>query len=240
MRSSGIADRALPGNESSTRRTPNHRFGAAITVVGMTDASRTADLDELHGAILDAWNRQDAKAYAECFVDDALVIGFDGSQMRDRVATAEQLGGIFSDHQVATYVRAVRSVRRLDERTELLHAVVGMVPAGGGDVMPDRHAVQLLVGTRQSDGWRAVSFQNTPAQLHGRPEALDALTAELRTALTPLTPHRLGPRRSVGGTGPQRLSVSTTATILRTQAGKARPKVMAGKRLSDAPFVPRG
>jgi uncharacterized protein (TIGR02246 family) len=149
----------------------------------MTDASRTADLDGLHGAILDAWNRQDAKAYAACFVDDALVIGFDGSEMRGRVAIAEQLGGIFSDHEVATYVRVVRSVRQLDERTELLHAVVGMVPPGGDDVMPDRHAVQLLVGTRESDRWRAVSFQNTPARLHGRPEALDALTAELRTAL---------------------------------------------------------
>lgn len=156
---------------------------APITVIGMTDASRTADLDGLHAAILDAWNRQDARAYAACFVDDALVIGFDGSEMRGRVAIAEQLGGIFSDHEVATYVRVVRSVRRLDERTELLHAVVGMVPPGGDDVMPDRHAVQLLVGTRESDRWRAVSFQNTPALLHGRREALDALTADLRKAL---------------------------------------------------------
>lgn len=159
------------------------RLGALITLVGMTDASSTADLEGLHGAILDAWNRQDAKAYAACFVDDALVIGFDGSEMHGSVAIAEQLAGIFSDHEVATYVRVVRSVRRLDERTQLLHAVVGMVPPGGDDVMPDRHAVQLLVGTSQSDRWRAVSFQNTPAQLHGQPEALEALTAELRTAL---------------------------------------------------------
>ena len=82
----------------------------------MADASTTADLDGLHGAILDAWDRQDAKAYAACFVDDALVIGFDGSEMHGGVAIAEQLGGIFSDHEVATYVRVVRSVRRLDER----------------------------------------------------------------------------------------------------------------------------
>jgi uncharacterized protein (TIGR02246 family) len=118
-----------------------------------------------------------------CFVDDALVAGFDGSERRGRVAIAEHLGGIFSDHEVATYVRIVRSVRRLDERTELLHAVVGMVPPGGDDVMPDRQVVQLLVGIRESDRWRAVSFQNTRAQLHGQPEALDALTAELRTSL---------------------------------------------------------
>jgi hypothetical protein len=39
-----------------------------------------------------------------------------------------------------------------------------MVPPGGDDVMPDRHAIQLLVGTHDGDRWRAVSFQNTPAQ----------------------------------------------------------------------------
>ena len=50
--------------------------------------------------------------------------------------------------------------------------------------MPDRHAVQLLVATRTGEGWRGTSLQNTPAQLHGRPEALDALTEELRAALS--------------------------------------------------------
>jgi hypothetical protein len=59
---------------------------------------------------------------------------------------------------------------------------VGMIPPGGEDVMPDRHAIQLLVAMREHDGWRARSLQNTPAELHGRPEALEALTKELRAA----------------------------------------------------------
>jgi uncharacterized protein (TIGR02246 family) len=141
-------------------------------------------LTTLHGKILEAWNRQDAQTYAACFDGDALVVGFDGSEMRGRDAIAEQLGTIFADHQVATYVRVVRGVQRIDDSTALLHAVVGMVPPGGDDVMPDRHAVQLLVGRYEKDEWRAVSLQNTPAQLHGRPEAVEALTQELRTALS--------------------------------------------------------
>ena len=49
--------------------------------------------------------------------------------------------------------------------------------------MPDRHAVQVLIGVRDADRWRAVAFQKTPAQLDGRPEAVDALTEELCDAL---------------------------------------------------------
>ena len=149
----------------------------------MADSDIANGLEKLHGDILEAWNRQDAEAYANYFVDDALVIGFDGSEMRGNAEIAKQLATIFADHQVATYVRVVRSVRQLGEHSGLLHAVVGMIPPGGDDVMPDRHAVQLLVGSRDDGRWRAVSLQNTPAQMHGRPEAVDALTEELRALL---------------------------------------------------------
>jgi hypothetical protein len=59
-----------------------------------------------------------------------------------------------------------------------------MVPPGGDDIMPGRHAVQLLLGTRDRDALRAAALQNTPAQLDGRPEAVAALTEELRAALS--------------------------------------------------------
>ena len=45
----------------------------------VTAWSGAGDLEELHGAILEAWNRHDEQAYAGCFTDDALVVGFDGS-----------------------------------------------------------------------------------------------------------------------------------------------------------------
>jgi uncharacterized protein (TIGR02246 family) len=139
-------------------------------------------VEELHARILAAWNRHDAAEYAEQFTETALVVGFDGSEMHGRDEIRRQLEAIFADHEVAGYVRIVRSVRELAEGLALLHAVVGMIPPGGGDLMPDRNAVQLLLAAHTPDGWRAEAFQNTPARLDGRPEALEALTDELGTA----------------------------------------------------------
>jgi uncharacterized protein (TIGR02246 family) len=151
----------------------------------MTGTSDAAGVEELHADILRAWNERDATRYAACFADDAVVIGYDGSEMHGRSEIAEQLAAIFAHHEVATYIRIVRSVRSLDERTALLHAVVGMIPPGGDAVVPERHAQQLLLGTRDGDAWRVISFQNTPARFDGRPEVLEALTDELRGAPRP-------------------------------------------------------
>jgi len=146
--------------------------------------SDAAAIEQLHGEILDAWNRQDGDAYAQCFTETAIVAGFDGSEMQGRDEIARQLRSIFADHQVATYVRIVRGVRSIGEDAALLHAVVGMVPPGGADVMPDRNAVQLLLVLRAADGaWRAQAFQNTAARFDGRPERAQALRQELRAAL---------------------------------------------------------
>ena len=70
-------------------------------------------VEALHGAILDAWDHSDAVKYANHFADDGLVVGFDGSEMHGRSAIAEQLTAIFADHDVARYIRHLRSVRLL-------------------------------------------------------------------------------------------------------------------------------
>ncbi|MBM7790335.1 SgcJ/EcaC family oxidoreductase [Tenggerimyces flavus] len=148
----------------------------------MSDPASLGDLEQVHAEILSAWNRQDAEAYARQFTQDAIVVGFDGSEMHGRNEIADALAGIFADHQVASYVRIVRDVRPIGTNSALLHATVGMVPPGGGDLVPDQNAVQLLVGVRHDGTWLAASLQNTPAALHGRPEAVDAMTEELRAA----------------------------------------------------------
>jgi len=144
--------------------------------------AETDAVSRLHADILAAWNRQDATGYADQFIEAAVVIGFDGSEMHGRDEIARQLGTIFADHQVATYVRIVRGVRAVSEDVALLHAVVGMVPPDGDDVMPDRNAVQLMLAVRSEHGWRALAFQNTPARLDGRADAAEELTEELRAA----------------------------------------------------------
>ncbi len=58
-----------------------------------------------------------------------------------------------------------------------------MVPPGKSDLEPELNAVQTLVAERHDDGWQVVSYQNTPAQFHGRPELVERLTDELRDEL---------------------------------------------------------
>ncbi|HEU5128510.1 MAG TPA: SgcJ/EcaC family oxidoreductase [Glycomyces sp.] len=137
---------------------------------------------ELYHRLLNAWNDRDADAYAACFSDRAAIIGFDGSQMSG-TDVADQLAGIFSDHQTAAYVAKVREVRPLTEDVALLRAVVGMVPPGRRDLDPEANATQSLVAVKRSGEWRAELFQNTPSQYHGRPHLAAAHTAELRALL---------------------------------------------------------
>jgi uncharacterized protein (TIGR02246 family) len=116
---------------------------------------------------------------AEPLAADALVIGFDGSQMVGRSEAETELARIFADHRTATYVTKVRSVHRLGTEAALLHAVAGMVPPDGDEIMPERNSVQTIVAARKAGTWRVMLFQTTPAQFHGRPDLSQALTAEL-------------------------------------------------------------
>jgi uncharacterized protein (TIGR02246 family) len=133
----------------------------------------------LYTRVIDGWNAADADAMAAPFAADALMIGFDGSQLEGREAVATELGRIFADHETAPYVTKVRWVKPLGAEAALLYAVAGMPAPDTSEVMPDRNAVQTLVAHRGEGGWSVALFQTTPAQLHGRPEDAEALTAEL-------------------------------------------------------------
>jgi len=138
------------------------------------------EVSALYHALLDAWNRHDAAGYAALFADDGYVIGFDGSEMRGRDDIEQNLGTIFADHETGRYVSKVRAERILARDVAMLSAVAGLVPAGKSDLNPQLNAIQTLVARREDGGWRILQFQNTPAQFHGRPEAAEALTNELR------------------------------------------------------------
>jgi uncharacterized protein (TIGR02246 family) len=133
----------------------------------------------LYRRLIDGWNAGDADAMAEPLAADALVIGFDGSQMHGRDEVAAELGRIFADHETADYVTRVRSVRPLGSDAALLHAVAGMPAPDGAGVMPDRNAIQTVVAHREDGEWSVALFQTTPARFDGRPELTEALTAEL-------------------------------------------------------------
>jgi uncharacterized protein (TIGR02246 family) len=138
-----------------------------------------SEVDELYRQLIDGWNANDARAMTELLAEDALVIGFDGSQMVGRDEAESELAQIFADHRTATYVTKVRSVQPLGGDAALLYAVAGMVPPGGDEIMPERNSVQTMVAVEEDGRWRVKLFQTTPAQFHGRPELSRALTAEL-------------------------------------------------------------
>ena len=141
------------------------------------------ELRALYAALLGAWNGRDANAFAALFAPDGGSIGFDGSEMFGRDAIAAGLGEIFESHMTATYVAKVRSVEPLAEGAALLRAVVGMVPPDGDDILAAVNAAQTLVASQRDGRWEIALFQNTRAAYHGRPEAVDALTEELRAAM---------------------------------------------------------
>jgi uncharacterized protein (TIGR02246 family) len=141
------------------------------------------DVADLYRRLIAGWNSADAEAMAASVASDGLVVGFDGSQMFGRDEVATELGRIFADHETATYVTKIRSVKALGPDGALLHAVAGMVPPGGSEVMPDRNSIQTIVAGRGGDRWSVALFQTTPAQFHGRPELTEALTAELNELL---------------------------------------------------------
>jgi uncharacterized protein (TIGR02246 family) len=138
---------------------------------------------DLYGQVIDGWNAGDAAAMAAPMAPDALMIGFDGSQLHGRDEVEAELGRIFADHETASYVTKVRAVSKLGGEAALLWAVAGMPSPETSEVMPDRNAVQTLVARRDSNGWSVALFQTTPAQLHGREDVREALTEELSKEL---------------------------------------------------------
>jgi uncharacterized protein (TIGR02246 family) len=152
----------------------------------------TSDVEVLYRRLLDCWDRRDAVGYGELFDDDGGLVGFDGSTVESSASIVEHLRSIFEDHQPATYVARVREIRQLTPDVVLLRSVVGMVPPDGDDINPDVNAVQSLVAVQREGRWRIAHFQNTPAAYHGRPEAAEALTSELRVELHSEKPRTAG------------------------------------------------
>ena len=118
-----------------------------------------------------------------CWLEDAYVVGFDGSQMDGREQIATDIGAIFADHVTTTYVGKIEDVGWLTPQVAVLRAIVGMVPPGQNELNPDANALQTVVAVRSDGQWQIAVFQNTPAQFHGRPELVRKMTDELRQLL---------------------------------------------------------
>jgi uncharacterized protein (TIGR02246 family) len=155
--------------------TSEPHVGSAATSVDDEQSVRA-----LYEGILAYWNARDAGRMAAVFTRDCHLVGFDGSQLEGRAAVESEMTRIFADHPTARYVGIIRQVQFLSRTVAALRAVAGMVPPGQTDLNPALNTIQTLIATKQDESWRVALYQNTPAQFHGRPEAVKALTDELR------------------------------------------------------------
>jgi uncharacterized protein (TIGR02246 family) len=145
----------------------------------MADEPHDAGVRALYVALLEAWNRGSAEDFAALFAPDGTSVGFDGSQAVGAGEVRRHLTPVFSDHRTAAYVARIERIRWSGADTAVLLAKAGMVPPGKTELNPAVNAIQTLVAERAARGWHVVLFQNTPAQFHGRPELVEAHTAEL-------------------------------------------------------------
>ena len=135
---------------------------------------------ELYHSLLRAWNQRDAEGFAAYMAEDATIIGFDGTVVETRPAIAHHLSAIFANHEPPAYVQIIQSVRMLSDDTALVRGLAGMPSLLTGKINPTLNSVQSLVVVRRNGAWRIALFQNTPAQLNGRPDEVAHITAELQ------------------------------------------------------------
>lgn len=141
-------------------------------------AERELELRWLYEQVISAWDKRDAKEFAQSFADDAIVIGFDGYLHEGRLSLKTDLKQIFESHPTPAYVSKVKQVKIING-VGILQAIVGMVPPGKDELEPKLNARQVLVASNVGGKWQINVFQNTPAAFHGRPELIEEMTNEL-------------------------------------------------------------
>jgi uncharacterized protein (TIGR02246 family) len=141
-------------------------------------------IERLHSTLLTYWNNRDGSGMASLFTKEGNAVGFDGTQMNGHEEIERELTQVFTNHKTARYVWKVQEIRYLNSEVALLRAIAGMVPPETKEINPATNSIQTLVAVRQSETWKIALFQNTPAQFHGRPQAVDAMTKELRQLVT--------------------------------------------------------
>lgn len=142
-----------------------------------------AAVSKLYRDWIEAWNRRDAEGMARLTAAGGTIVGFDGSRMTGPDEVEATLTAIFAHHQTKPYVAIIRDIRPLGPDAMLLRADCGMLGSDPTAVNPVVNAIQSLVAVLHDGEWKIELFQNTPAAFHGRPELVEAFTADLNRAL---------------------------------------------------------
>lgn len=142
-------------------------------------SSEEAQIQKLYQSVIDGWNHRDSRQMAAGFDPEGFIIGFDGTHHFGQKAIEAEIGRIFADHPTPPFIVKIKRIRFLTQDVAQLEAMVGMIPPEHHDLDPKLHAYQVLTAVRKGGHWTVAHFQNTPAQLHGRPEEVASITREL-------------------------------------------------------------
>lgn len=124
-------------------------------------AADEATLRSLPHAMIAAWNRGDATAFAAPFAEDATFIAFEGTELAGRHAIVAFHQPLFDSQLKGTRLEGeVRSVRFLGPDVAVLHARCGVILAGRERTIASRDSMQLFVCTRRGREWRVDALMN--------------------------------------------------------------------------------
>jgi uncharacterized protein (TIGR02246 family) len=112
----------------------------------------------------EAWERGDGDAYASLFSEDAQYVTAPGERLHGRKSISESHQKIFDYFFKDTKLGRDYpiSLRRITPDVILVEASGSVLFPGETEQKISPNGLMTLVVARQDDGWRIVSFQNTP------------------------------------------------------------------------------
>lgn len=119
----------------------------------------------LPGQVMDAWRDQDARAFADTFVEDGTMM-IPGQYVTGRENIAAFMAAAFQGpYKDTRVVGAPIDVKVLADGVVVLVTEGGVIPAGE-DSLPERAEVRATWVATDADGaWRLAVYQNSPAHV---------------------------------------------------------------------------
>jgi uncharacterized protein (TIGR02246 family) len=126
----------------------------ATSTLPAHDAADDASVRSIPTAMIAAWNRGDAVAFAAPFAEDATFIAFEGTELTGRSAIVDFHQALFATELKGTRLEGeARFVRFLGPDVAVMHARCGVVLAGRERTIPSRESMQLFVCRRRGQEW---------------------------------------------------------------------------------------
>jgi uncharacterized protein (TIGR02246 family) len=122
------------------------------------------EIEALLAGLADSWARGDAKAYGELFSEDAQYVEAPGRRVRGRAAIAQSHQHIFDTFFRHTRIsgRTPAVIRQVVPEVVLIESSGAVLFAGEDEKRVPPNGIMTMVAKRGEQGWRIVSFQNTP------------------------------------------------------------------------------